>query len=467
MKNSIPDRNASVLDTDRIGWLLFKLAMPSFIGMFVQTFYNVINTVFVGRFVGTDAIAGLSIAFPLQMIAMGLGMMVGIGGLSVISRSIGAGDIDRAERALGNSFMLSVVLSLIVTISILPFMDFWLRLIGASDTVLPYARSYLLIIIGGSVFNTLAMALINLVRAEGNARVPMVAMILGAGLSIILSMVFIIWLNMGVTGAGLATVISQITAMLYILSYYYTGNSYLKVRVKNFIPDISVLKPMFAVGSASFVQTITISISAMILLNSVVIYGSDIALSAFGIVQRVMMFVHMPAIVIGQGLQPILGFNYGAKRYHLGLKGIYLAYISSTILSLIGFSLVFSFAGPIVSVFRNDPELIEMGIYATRLTFLALPLMGLMMVSQMIFQALGRAVQAFISAIARPVLFLIPAVLIMPRFWELDGVFLSIPASDTLTFFLVTIILIPIILEFRRAASENQDDNTRNDPAIG
>ncbi len=467
MRNPIPDRNTSVLDTDRIGRLLFKLAMPAFLGMFVQTLYNVINTIFVGRVVGTEGIAGLSIAFPLQMTAMGLGMMVGVGGLSVISRSIGAGDINRAERALGNCFTVSVVLSLVVMVAILPFVNFWLRLIGASDAVLPYARPYLIVIIGGSVFNTLAMALLNLVRAEGNARVAMTAMILGAVLSIILSAVFIVWLKMGVTGAGLATVISQITAMIYLLSYYFTGSSYLKVRFSNFKPDFQILKAMFAVGSASFVQTITASISAMILINGVVRYGGDIALSAFGIVQRVMMFANMPAMVIGQGLQPILGFNYGARRYRLGLRGIYLAYLSSTILSVIGFILVFSYPGPIVSIFRNDPELIEMGTYAARLVFLALPLMGLVMVSQMIFQALGRAVQALFAAIARPLLFLIPAVLLMSHFWELDGVFLSLPASDVLTFILVILLLIPIIREFRKAASEESRDKIGSGPATG
>src|SRR3972149_6218233 len=169
MKNlkQIPtmDKNHTVLDSDHIGRLLVKMATPAFMGMFVQTLYNVTSTIFIGRVVGTEAIAGLSIVFPLQMTALGLGMMVGVGGLSVISRSIGAGDNARAERALGNSFSVSIALSLVLMVVILPFADFWLRLIGASDAVLPYARPYLIIIISGTVFNTLAMALLSLVRA--------------------------------------------------------------------------------------------------------------------------------------------------------------------------------------------------------------------------------------------------------------------------------------------------------------
>ena len=458
MQKPIRNRHNTQLDTDRIAWLLVKMATPAFIGMFVQTMYNVISTIFIGRYVGTEGIAGLSIVFPLQMTAMGIGMMVGIGGLSVISRSIGAGDNARAEHALGNCFTASVALSFFIMLVILPFTTFWLRLIGASDEVLPYAQPYLIIIISGTVFNTLAMALLSLVRAEGNARVGMIAMILGALLSIFLGVVFIIWLKMGVVGAGLSTVISQITAMIYLLSYYLTGSSYLKIRTKNFAPDFKILKSMFAIGSASFVQTVASSISAMILINGVIRYGGDIALSAFGIIQRIMMFANMPAMVIGQGLQPILGFNYGARRYRLGLKGIYLAYGASTVLCIVGFILVYIFPAPMVAIFRDDPALIEMGVYGARLSFLALPLMGLVMVSQMIFQAIGKAMESFIAAFVRPVVFLIPAVLIMSHFWKLDGVFLSLPAADIFTFILILVLLAPIINEFRKAAAEESKD---------
>ena len=199
-----------MLDTDRIGWLLLKLATPAFFGMFVQTLYNVINTIFVGHYVGPLGIAGLSIAFPLQMLTMGLGMMVGIGGASLISRLLGAGDVAGAERTVGNGISISIVLSVLVVIIILPFVDFWLRLIGASDDVLPYAREYLAVITIGAFSSIFTMALLSFARAEGNARVGMVAMILGAVLSIILCAVFIITLDMGVLGAALATVISQI-----------------------------------------------------------------------------------------------------------------------------------------------------------------------------------------------------------------------------------------------------------------
>jgi putative MATE family efflux protein len=458
-------QNRNVLDTDRIGWLLVKLATPAFFGMFVQTLYNVVNTIFIGQFVGPLAIAGLSIVFPLQMLCMGIGMMVGLGGTSLISRFIGAGDIPRAERSLGNGLTCIVILSLLLTAIILPNVNFWLQLIGASEQVLPFAREYLIIIISGTIFNTAGMALLTFIRAEGNARVGMVANILGAVLNIILDAIFIIWLRMGVKGAALGTVIAQIATLIYLSSYYFTGSSYLKIRKSNLPLDFKILKQMFSIGASSFVQTIGSSLSAMFLIRMVVTYGGDIALSAFGILQRVMMFAIMPAMVIGQGVQPILGFNYGARRYSLALKALTIAYIASTSLSILGFVVLYFIPEPIIKIFSTDPQLVAMGTFAAKLIFLSMPLMGFVMVGTTSFQSIGKAVQAFITAIARPVVFLIPAVMILPRFLQLKGVFLSFPASDALTLVLTIILITPIIREFRRAAATEKQGKTDSIPS--
>jgi putative MATE family efflux protein len=447
------DHVQNVLDTDRVGWLLVKLTTPAFFGMFVQTLYNVVNTIFIGHFVGPLAIAGLSIVFPLQMLAMGIGMMVGQGGSSLISRFIGSRNVSGAERTIGNGISVALIISVAVTILVLPLVNFWLRLIGASDEVLPFAREYLMIIMGGTVFNVFAMSLLSFVRAEGNARVGMIAMMAGAILNIILDAIFIVWLRLGVTGAAMGTVIAQIVSMLYLLSYYISGSSYLKIHLRNLRPDFDILRQMFAIGVAAFVQTIAGSLSAMLLIHMVVRYGGDVALGAFGIIQRVMMFATMPAMVFGQGLQPILGFNYGAKRYHLALKSVSIAATVSTSLSMLGFLVLYFFPSPIMKIFTNDTPLIETGVYASRLVFLSMPLMGAVMVGQTIFQAIGKALQSFITAIVRPVVFLIPAVLLMARYWQLDGVFLAFPVSDVLTLILVIALLSPIINQFRRDAA--------------
>ncbi|OGO07606.1 MAG: hypothetical protein A2Y92_04265 [Chloroflexi bacterium RBG_13_57_8] len=455
------DRN--VLDTDRVGWLLLKLAPPAFFGMFVQTLYNVVNTIFIGHAVdaagnpiGMTAIAGLSIVFPVQMLFMGIGMMVGMGGTSLISRSIGSGEKAKAERTLGNGITCVLILSVIITAVILPNINGFLRLIGASEDVLPYAREYLVIIVSATVFNLLGMILLTFVRAEGNARVGMIANILGAVLNIILDAIFIIWLKMGVTGAALGTVIAQIVALIYLSTYYLSGSSYLKFHRANLRLDAGILKQIFSIGVSSFVQTIATSFSAMILLRGVVLYGGDIYLSAFGIFQRVIMFATMPAMVVGQGVQPILGFNYGARRFGLALKALMIATIASTALSLVAFVVLYTVPGPIIKIFNTDPALVDAGIRVSRLVFWSLPIMGLVMVGATSFMSIGKAVQAFITAVARPVLFLIPAVIILPRLMGLNGVFLSFPASDVLTLLLTTVLIIPVINQFRKAGASQK-----------
>lgn len=452
MQNS-QQQNNSVLDSEHIGRLLVKLTMPAFFGMFVMTLYNVVDTIFIGQFVGPLAIAGLSISFPLQMLAMGLGQMVGLGGASLISRLIGSGDNGKAERALGNGITAIIVLSLVVTVAILPFLGFWLRLIGASDAVFPFARDYLTITMGGTIVAISGMALISFVRSEGNARVGMTAMIMGAGLNIILDAVFIIWLKMGVTGAALATVIGQVIAMAYLLSYYYTGSSYLKIHRKNLVPDYGILKSIFAIGIASFVRTVAGSLSAMLIMRMIVSYGGDYALSAFGIIQRLLMFSIMPSMVIGQGLQPILGFNYGAKRYHLALKSMKMAVIAATAFSVIGFLVLYFFPEPIISIFTSDPRLLTVGSFAAKRIFIALPLLGFLMVGSLVFQSVGKAVESFITAIVRPVVFLIPLVLILPRFMQLEGVWLAFPYSDALTFLLTLALIYPLIKKLRESVA--------------
>jgi putative MATE family efflux protein len=387
------------------------------------------------------------------MLCMGIGMMVGLGGTSLISRYLGSGDIPRAERTLGNGITCSIILSLLLTAIILPNVNFWLRLIGASEQVLPFAREYLIIIFSGTVFNVAGMALLSFTRAEGNARVGMIANMIGAVLNIILDSILIILLHMGVKGAALGTVIAQIATLIYLASYYFTGSSYLKVRTSNFPLDFKILKSMFSIGISSFVQSIASSLSAMFLIKMVITYGGDIALSAFGILQRVMMFATMPAMVTGQGVQPILGFNYGARRYSLALKALTIASIASTALSLLGFIVLYFIPEPIIKIFSTDPQLVAMGTFAAKLVFLSMPLMGFVMIGTTSFQSIGKAVQAFILAIVRPVVFLIPAVMILPRFLQLKGVFLSFPASDVLTFILTIILLTPVIKEFRKAAA--------------
>jgi putative MATE family efflux protein len=450
MQNKAFDRN--VLDTDRIGRLLVKLSVPMYFGSIAQVIYSIIDTIFIGHYVGPLGMAGISIAFPLQMLAQGIGMMVGIGGGSLISRLIGAGDTHRAERALGNSISLSIFFSVILTAAVLPFIHFWITLIGATENVLPYARDYLTITYAGVVFNITGAVLLTLIRSEGNTRVAMISMITQAILNILLDWLFIAGLHMGIKGAALGTMIAQAVSMLYALSFYVTKQGYLKVRISNLLPDIKILKPIFAIGISQFAQTVATSIAALLLVNRMALYGSDTSLAAFGILQRVMWFAMVPGQVLGQAMQPILGFNYGAKRFNLSLKVLNLTFLYSTIFSILTFIILFFFPELLLGIFTSDEILINAGAKAARIIFLTMPLFGFFNVGQMVFPSIGKAAESFIIAIARPLVFIIPLTLILPLFYGLNGVWISFPGADLFTFVLIFSMLLPLYGRFRKEA---------------
>ncbi len=446
----INQRNQSVLDDDRIGRLLLKLSLPTFFGMFVMTLYNVVDTIFIGHYVGPLGIAGLSIVFPLQMLSIGIGEMTGMGGASLISRSIGAGDVPKAERTLGNALTANIILSVALMIACLAMPDFWLRLMGSSETILPYAHDYMTIIVIGMLFMTFSMALNNLIRAEGNARTPMIGMIIGAVANIILDAIFIIPMGMGIQGAALATVIAQMVSVAFFMRYYFSGKSFLKIYLHNMAIQWHILKQILAIGVASFSRMVATSISAIFVNRMLILYGGDLAISAFGIIQRIMMFAIMPGIVIGGGLQPILGFNYGVKRYDRAIRAILIAMGAAFACGLVVFGIIYFAPEPFIRIFTNDAGLVALGAYAAKRIFLALSIIGIMMVGSLVFQSIGKAFQSFITSIARPILFLIPIVLIMPNFLGLDGVWLAFPISDGFASLLTILLLIPQIRELRK-----------------
>ena len=445
------NQNQDVLDDDRIGRLLLRLSLPAFAGMFVMTLYNVVDTFFIGHYVGPLGIAGLSIVFPIQMLTMGIGQIAGMGGASLVSRLIGARNTPRAEHALGNAVTFTIIISAVLMVAGLSNPDLWLRLMGSSDTVLPYARDYMTIILTGVFFRTFVMSQNFLIRAEGNARVPMIGMIVGAGSNIVLDAIFIIPLGMGVKGAALATVIAQLFSSLYFLRYYLSGKNFLKVHLQNLIIKWDILKSILAIGVSSFARIAAQSLAVIFINRTLGSLGGDLAISSYGIIQRIMMFALMPNIVIGQGMQPILGFNYGAKRYDRVLRVIKISAIAATICSVVAFFFLHFAPELFIGVFTTDSELIGMAAHAARRVYFAAYLIGFVIVGSIVFQAIGKALQAFVTAVARPALFLLPLVFILPNYWQLDGVWLAFPITDALTSVLVLVLLIPQIKMFRRS----------------
>jgi len=313
-------------------------------------------------------------------------------------------------------------------------------------------------------FMTFTLSLSSLIRAGGNAKVPMIGMILSALLNIVLDWIFIVPLEGGVKGAAWATVIAQVIGTVYFMSYYFVGKPELRFKFRDLAPDWSIIREICSIGVSALGMTLAGSLSAVVVNRTVVAFGGDMAMSAYGVINRVMMFAIMPAIVIGQGLQPIIGYNYGARRYDRVLRSIKIGVIATTAIGLLVFMGVFFNPGAAIQIFTLDKELVDLGTHAAKRCFFVMYLIGLINIGATVFQSIGKAVQAFLSTTTRSLLFLLPAVLILPRFLGLDGVWWAFPITDFMTFVLVMGMLIPVILEMRKqnSAQKKMSANSEN-----
>jgi len=423
-------KNQKALATESISKLLLKQSTPAMIGLLVMSLYNLVDAIFIGHSAGPLGIAGLAISFPIQMIIMALAQTIGIGISSIISRSLGAKNFQYAEEVLGNYFSLTIISSLIITMLSLIFTTPLLTLFGATDTILPYALSYMQIILIGTVFVFFASSGNNIIRAEGDAKFAMTVMLISAGLNIILDPIFIFTLDMGIQGAAIATVISQILSSFCVIYYFVKGRNSVRIHFKYLKIKWEIVKKTFAIGTSSFARHIASSLMIVVLNYSLSIYGGDIAIATYGILNRLFMLVLMPIFGVVQGMQPILGYNYGAKSYARAREIIVKSIKISTIISVLACFILIFFAKYIIRIFTNDNELISMSISATQIIVIMLPVVGFQVVTGGTYQSLGKAVPAFILSIARQIIFLIPMIIILPLFFGLTGLWYSFPISD-------------------------------------
>lgn len=431
------------LGEQKISKLLLNLSLPATVGMLVNALYNLVDTIFVGRGVGAIAIGGLTVAFPIQMVIMAFAMMIGIGAASAISRSLGEKNIERADYVAGNSFLCVIILSAIISALGLIFTEPMLRIFGSTETILPYAKDYIKIILWGNIFFSFAMSSNNLIRAEGNAKVAMATMLIGAILNIILDPIFIFIFKLGIKGAALATIISQFISFLYILTYLYSGKSSLKIKLHHLKPKINIIKEIFAVGSAAFFRQVSGSIVAIVVNNSLRVFGGDIALIIVGMLQRLTMFMFMPLFGVIQGMQPIVGFNYGAKKYDRLKEAVKLSLITATALATFSWLIVELFPAGIISIFTTDTEIITKGSLVIRIAVSMIPFIGIQIVAAGLFQSLGKAVPSLVLSLLRQVLLFIPLVIILPRVLGLGimGIWMAYPAADILSVILTVLYL--------------------------
>lgn len=441
------------LGSEPVGKLLLKFSIPAIVGMMVNALYNTIDRIYIGKSMGELGLAGLTISFPIMIIIMAFGMLIGLGATSLISIKLGEHKKDEAEKILGNAIFLLVITALSISVLGLIFLDPLLKLFGASEAVLPYSQAYLRIILSGAIFQTLGFGMNNFIRAEGNPRTAMFTMLIGAILNIILDPIFIFVFDMGIKGAAIATILSQSVSAIWVLSYFFGGRSYLDIHMSNFKLKLPIVGKILAIGSAPFLMQVASSGINALLNTSLQTYGGDTAIAAFGIINSVTMFILMPIFGINQGVQPIIGYNYGAKQYDRVKSALKLAMVGATLITVTGYIVTRVFPENIVSFFGgNDENLINLATEGLNVFLFMLPIIGMQIVASNYFQAVGKPRHAMFLSLSRQVLFLIPSILILPRFFELKGVWMAAPVSDV---FASIVTGIWIMLEIKNLNSED------------
>ena len=430
------------LSEAKIGKLMWKYFVPAFIGIFANTLYNIVDRIFIGQGVGAEALSGISIIFPVMLIMMAFGMLIGIGTGVYVSINLGKKDFDGAEKTLGTGFLFMLVVSAIIMIVIYLLKVPILRSFGATDETFQYANDYLNIILGGVAFMVVGFSLNNVIRSEGNAKIAMVSMILSSVTNLILDPVFIFWLDMGVKGAAYATIISMFVLMVWVLTHFRSKRSVIKLRRRNININWKILGQITAIGMAPFSMQIANSFVQGLINKQLIIYGGDLAVGAMGIINSVAMLVVMSIIALNMASQPIIGFNFGAKSVSRIRETLRISLTAATIIAVVAFAITEAIPGTIIKLFNNDSEeLFNITIRGLRLMLLALPIVGFQIVASNFFQAVGKAKLAMFATLFRQIIGLIPLLLVLPTFWGIDGIWLSYPISDSMSAVVVGLIL--------------------------
>lgn len=423
--------NNSQFGTDPLGKLLMQQAVPAAIGILVLSIYGIVDTIFVGRYVGFLGIAAITVVLPITFLISSIGMSIGVGGASIISRAFGDKNIEKAHRTFGNQIGMTLTLALVIVGIGLMFQEEILTVFGGKGDVLAPAQEYFQVILYGVPFLAWAMMSNNVIRAEGYPKIAMYTLIVPAVCNIILDPIFIVGLDMGLEGAAWATTISYVASAAYTVWFFTFGKSSMKIKAAWIRPDFKIAKEISVLGGVTLARQGTVSVLSIVLNNVLFSYGGEMALSVYGVISRVMMFANFPVLGITQGFVPIVGFNYGARLTERVHRAIRLALRFSTLIALLIFILIFTFTGPLVGVFTSDEELIALSIPAMRKSFLATPLLAFSLIGSAYFQAIGKPKPALLLALSKQGIFLIPLVFLMPMFFGLEGIWFAFPMADT------------------------------------
>lgn len=453
MEDILKDRTER-LGNHRISSLLLQFSIPAIVGMVVNSLYNIIDRIFVGRFVGTDALSGIAITMPIAFILMGFGMLIGIGAGTLVSIRLGEGKHDQAQKILNNAVLLYLIVGISVPIICLLNLDWLLMSFGASKSILPYAKSFITIILLGSIFQHFSFGLSSVMRSEGSPRIAMMTQLINALLNIILDYIFICLLHGGVKASALATVISWCVSSTWVLLFFRSKKSTLHIRLRSLRLDATITKAIFAIGFSGFAMQLAGSFINIIFNRGLSHYGGDIAIGAFAIINSVVMLILMPVLGIMQGAQPIIGYNYGAKKYSRVKKTVMEAAVISSAVTFIGWIVVQLFPEYLLKIFTTDIALIDMAKDGLKIYTAFLFIVGAQILLSNFFQAIGKALESLILTMSRQVLILIPLLLIFPKFWGLKGIWWSMPTSDMLAFMITLCFFFIELRNMRKFSSQ-------------
>lgn len=425
-------KSSGALGTDDIKQLLIKQAVPASIGILFMSINILVDTIFVGQWIGSLAIAAVTVVLPITFLISSLGMAIGIGGSSIISRALGAKDKEKAYRTFGNQIMMTLILALFFVLIGFLFSDEILLLFGANGEIMKPAKEFFIPVLIGVPFLALCMMGNNVIRAEGKAKFAMMAMIIPAFGNIFLDIIFIKFMNMGMFGAALATTISYFMCFIFII-WFFIKKSELKPSAHHYRFDFSLVKEISSLGLVTFSRQGVVSILAIIVNHTLFVFGGEHSVVVYGIISRMLMFALFPILGITHGFLPIAGYNYGAENYTRVKETISISIKYAAFLATFIFILILVFAKPIVSVFTNDADVIAETPDALRWVFAATPIIALQLIGAAYFQAAGKAIPALLLTLTKQGFFLIPLVLILPNYFGIFGVWVAFPIADVLS----------------------------------
>lgn len=426
---------ARLMGEGEIGKILWKFAIPAIVSQVIAAVYNIADTMFVGMLGNTAAIGGVTVAFPLYLMINAVGIMFGIGLSSYSARLLGENKKQKAKEVLATVIVTAFGVAICIMIIVVTFLEPILKGLGATDTIMPYAIQFIKPLISGAVCSVLFPVIANAIRAEGNTKYSAFAVGISGILNVILDPIFIFTFNMGVRGAGIATLLSQVVSVLFLFYYYICKKSLLELSFKNFKPSKNLYKEVLKVGVANLLIQVFMSLSMAFLNIAAKPYG-DAAIAAIGISVRVSALVLFIIWGYNQGFQPIASYNYGAKKYDRLQKAINISIFRTSVFAVLVTILLWIFSKNAINLFSNDEQVIKVGIKALRAVITTCPLLGFLFVHNSLFQAIGKGKEALLLGVSRQGVVFIPTILMLSRIFGLNGILYSQAVADIITIIL-------------------------------